>query len=271
MSTFDNEQLFPKSHSFANLILSNTFISPKLVNSIFLTQLDYIDGAYWTLWVEVVFYFVIGFLYFSNKNKLLRNFSIFSFIATIIYFIFTSHALGAIVERNIGNTLFLVGKSFVEIFDIFGLSIWFLLGILLYNLYLSKSRKHFLLFTFIYFIQIVLTVRGIPNMIYMIINYILLIIFIFKPDKIAVLGNPIVSRLGVISYSVYLIHASVGILIINKLSPVFGIYNWLIGIILTIFFFIAGLYSYKYIERPLGNVLKKKLDGGYKNYKERLR
>lgn len=70
--SFDDTLLFPTSHYFKNVLVSLTFIQPELVSSITRHKIDfdYISGSYWSLWVEIQFYFFASFFYFvvSKKN-----------------------------------------------------------------------------------------------------------------------------------------------------------------------------------------------------------
>ncbi|KEY18779.1 acyltransferase family protein [Kaistella antarctica] len=257
MRTFDSNLLFAKSHSFSNLLLSNTFISPELINNIFQTKYNYIDGAYWSLWVEINFYIVIGIVYFCNKNKLLQNFSIVSLLLTLIYFLFTSKLGGDIISPIIGESLFVAGKNIIKLLNLVAYSNWFLLGIILYNLYHKKLLRYYIYFTIVFVLQIILIQNTVQNILFLVFIYSLLMLFIYKPNKIRFLGNTFISKLGVVSYSVYLIHGHIGVLVINKFSWILGNYNWIIGVVLIGLFFLFGIFSYKFLEKPISTILKK--------------
>lgn len=254
---FDKSNLFAHSHSFLNLLFSNTFMSPELFNIVFSTDLQYIAGAYWSLWVEVCFYFVVSFLYFMNKAKFIRNYTLFTIFSLAAHYVFISSKLQNLVMPIIGEEIYLNVRTFVKIFNFMGLSGWFLLGIILYELYLSKSRKYLLFFTVVFLLQFVLMPLTLETSLFMCSIFSLLILFIYKPQTIQFLGNKFLSRLALVSYSVYLIHENIGVLIINKSSLYFGNYNWMIPLFLIAFFFLFAILSYKYLETPLNKILKK--------------
>jgi hypothetical protein len=44
------------SHSFKNVLTSIALISPNIINHIFGTHRDYINGSYWFLWPTILLY-----------------------------------------------------------------------------------------------------------------------------------------------------------------------------------------------------------------------
>lgn len=254
---YDFEELFPQSKDILNLIVSNTFISPKLINLIFSTNINFTDGAYWSLWVELTFYMIISVLYFFDKSKLLKNYTIVTFCSILIYFIFNSNIGKQISLVLINEETYLFAQKIVEIFNFMSFSMWFLLGIILYKLYLIKSYLYLLFFSLVFLLQTILMGISIEKISFMLFIYSLLLLFIYKPNIISILGNKFFSKLGVVSYSVYLIHQHIGVFIINKFSYLFGSYNWIIGVLLIIIFFSFGLLSYKFLEIPISRSLKK--------------
>ena len=257
LTIFGNNTLFPASQEFSNLILSNTFISPMLINMIFSTNFAYIDGAYWSLWVELTFYIVISSLYFCDKKNILRNYSIFTLCSLLFYYLVITSAGKAILISFFGEIVYMTILGATQIFSLLRFSTYFLLGIILYELNITKGRNYLLFFTLIFILQIVLTPITVANLLFMAFIYGLLILFIYKPDLLSFLGNRFFSKLGLISYSVYLIHQNIGVLIINKFSIYLGNSNWLIGILLIFLFFLFGVGSYKYLETPISKYLKK--------------
>lgn len=84
----------------------------------------------------------------------------------------------------------------------------------------------------------------------------LLLLFIYRPTVINFLGGKFISRAGIASYSIYLIHQNIGVLLINKLSYLFNDFNWILGILIFVLVSLFGLYSYKYLEVPFGRKIK---------------
>lgn len=69
ISLLDSENIFPKSHSFKNLLFSLTFLTPEISRKLHI-NLEYVNGSYWSLWPEVQFYFVASTIYFISKHDL---------------------------------------------------------------------------------------------------------------------------------------------------------------------------------------------------------
>ena len=157
MSIFDDDFLFEKSSKFINLIVSNTFISPQLINLIFNSNTDYIDGAYWSLWAEIVFYIIAGILYFISQKKMLLNFSIVTFSGVIFFFLAISNKGMQFLSPLIGSTLYMNIRQFFKIFTFFEYGLWFLLGMILNKLYYNKESKWLLFyFTIVFVFQTIL-------------------------------------------------------------------------------------------------------------------
>ena len=124
------------------------------------------------------------------------------------------------------------------------------------KLYSNKENKLLVFyFTIVFVIQTILVFNFYISL-FSLLTYLILMSFIYKPNLINFLGNKFFGKLGLVSYSVYLIHQNIGVLIINKISNYLGNYSWLIAIILIIIFFLFGLLSYKYLETSISKLLK---------------
>src|SRR5690606_24283418 len=74
--------LIPRSADLANLLFSNTFLPPQLFQHKYL----YIDGAYWSIWVEICFYIVISALFFLSPRRVINNFAIISIFGMFLFY-----------------------------------------------------------------------------------------------------------------------------------------------------------------------------------------
>ncbi|HEY6143542.1 MAG TPA: acyltransferase [Flavobacterium sp.] len=257
VTAFDENNLFQKSKSISNLLLSNTFISPTLINELFSFKLDYIDGAYWSLWAEIAFYLLAGILYFISSKNFLKNFSILVFIGVISFFVFISQRGFEILTPHIGTNFYLFFRKLFKIFTFFEYGLWFLIGMVLKHLYFNKENKFlFIYLSILFFIQTIL-IFNFYTCCFSFITYLILMLFIYKPNMVSFLGDKTIGKVGIASYSVYLIHENVGVFIIHKLSSLFGGINWLIPLLLLVLFSLFGLFSYKYLESPIAVKLKK--------------
>ncbi|MEJ0034462.1 MAG: hypothetical protein WDO15_30885 [Bacteroidota bacterium] len=69
----------------ADFLFSFTFIHPDVWNRLLgRDDITFVDGSYWSLWVEVVFYISAGIIYFSSrKENFLRNWFVIVFILNV--------------------------------------------------------------------------------------------------------------------------------------------------------------------------------------------
>jgi peptidoglycan/LPS O-acetylase OafA/YrhL len=255
---FDKDNLMERSKNIYNLLLSYTFLSPRLVNDIFGTDLKYIDGSYWSIWTEIQFYIVGGITYFLSPKNFLRNYLMVVAISFPICYIFTSPHFSNFIPRLVGPNAAAQAKEIFTIFNVFQYNCWFLAGIVLNKMYFNKKHdpKLLLLFSGIFIFQmLVLSNRYITAI--CIFFYVIFLLFLFKPKYISFLSNKILSVIGVASYSIYLIHEYIGFLIMNRIGSSFHSWNWIIPIFLIILSTLFGVFSYKYLEMPFGTQLRK--------------
>jgi peptidoglycan/LPS O-acetylase OafA/YrhL len=74
-----------KPHQWSDLIPGLAFISPALIHAVTRIRLEAIDGAFWSLYTEVVFYAVFGSAYFiaGNRSAIALIFSLFLIAALL--------------------------------------------------------------------------------------------------------------------------------------------------------------------------------------------
>lgn len=253
ITLFDTENLFPESKRIANLIISNTFIAPSLINPFISGKLSYIDPPYWSLWVEIQFYILIGIIYFLNKRNFIQNFIFVSIILSFLYFI--SHDT-KILPKNIEWFLRVV----LEIFNFSVHALWFVLGVLLYKLYfITKDIKTYILISIVIFLQLLFSNFETHIVVFTVFCILIFYCFLYNQKILGFLTNSIMQKIGISSYAIYLLHQNMGILIINKVYINFGNVSLFVPILIMIGFSIAGVLIYKYFEKPFGLFLKNKL------------
>lgn len=80
---------YANSKLFSNYLIANTFIDPTFINIFYgRVRYYYLDGAFWSLWVEICFYTLIGLLYFINKKNFIQYYVIICFAVTPIFMLF---------------------------------------------------------------------------------------------------------------------------------------------------------------------------------------
>jgi peptidoglycan/LPS O-acetylase OafA/YrhL len=85
------------------------------------------------------------------------------------------------------------------------------------------------------------------------------LLFIFAPQFLDWLNLKPLIAVGVSSYSLYLIHEFIGVLLIHKYANYFGKFNFIFPILLIVSFMFLCYLSYNYVEQPIGKFLKQRL------------
>lgn len=260
---------FENSKYFPNLLIANTFIDPHVFD-LFVGEIRYyyIDDAYWSLWVEVCFYLLIGFLFFYNKEKYIRNFIFVCVVGMLVYNLLKSNLVHFYFKDYLSENTIHLMKSIARCLGLFSECLWFMIGIFLYKLYNNPSSKKYIYYIILCgILQAGLQKFDVVFTILTAFTVTIYLIFVYKSHLLIYLTNPFIGRLGVTSYSVYLIHYHIGAGCILMYNNYFAKESYLLLFLLVIIFFVFGLFSYKYLERPLSNQLKKIL---FKSKNEKL-
>jgi peptidoglycan/LPS O-acetylase OafA/YrhL len=95
-----------------------------------------------------------------------------------------------------------------------------------------------------------------PSFILMIVLFVLMI---YKRHYLSFLEHPLFMRIGVISYSVYLAHENIGVLLINKYGGYLGRWNPLSALIVIVLIVVLAELSYRFVEKKTARLLKRLL------------
>lgn len=206
----------------------------------FIPGTNYVDGAYWSLTVEITFYILISILiYFRSVKYIYQILCVWLFSSTILYFIVEKtnlKILGILYERAIFNYAYL-----------------FIAGISFYFLMQKKSYKYILLLFSTLLFQFLTS--DIVTFTIVLILYFVFWLAITK--KISLLSRKPLLFMGNISYGLYLIHQNIGYIIILKMNDL-GFNNQYYLIIPLIISIILAYIITKYLEKPMMKFLYKK-------------
>jgi len=211
-----------------------------------------IDGPYWTLLIEMVFYISILLVF---HFKIMRYLKLMGVIVCI-----TAAALCFYFNQN---------KVVEKIFWVFPLLSFlplFFAGIIFYDIYTLKEKllQNYLLIALCLVSQTILFPKGrstdyITNFEYFIILVIYFSIFIlFVHHKLKFIVNPVTIFLGKISYAVYLIHQYISTkLIIPYLTDKLHINFWIASLFvaLPVVLLLSTLITF-YIDIPSRKLMK---------------
>lgn len=195
--------------NFAAFLPSLTITQPYLWNRFFNIGTYFIDGVEWTLVVEISFYAISSCLYFINKARFFNNWIIFVLVLLFAHFLVKPLGLA-----KLGILLDLL------LFPI--QMVYFTLGMYLYMLYKNRRLNvinHISVIT-LTVIQLTLMQSFLEDL--FILGFIgLFLLFIYKPNSVSFLSYHIIAKIGLWSYTIYLIHNWIGVVLINEFAKLF--------------------------------------------------
>lgn len=186
-----------------------TSVIKYLSNLLFLNVLTdhYVDGAYWSLTIEVKFYLWFGLLYFLNKKhvaKLWAYFTLAGMAASGIALVTSHYAPISDVFQ------FLAGWVLI-----YPYAVWFLVGITIYEWeWRSWSQRALLLAPA--GIGLLISAYGNQMEALILLGCIIGSILVIPMRNLTIPGP--IRFIGLISYPLYLVHQNVGIIIIRELT-----------------------------------------------------
>lgn len=195
-------QFWPQSP--VNFLPSLSFIDPQLWNGIFPNlNSGWIDGAYWTLFVEVRFYALAALIYFLQPTKFHRNFSLFAAVVVALHA--GLRAFGQPYWADLIQRVFVA--SYLP---------WFLLGIAaLHSLRNARAKAQgTVLLAGVCLLTLVAAGESKLDIVAFIVVNALLLLPQKNPILNLVLSWRHLTGIGVVSYSLYLLHQNVGLTLI---------------------------------------------------------
>jgi peptidoglycan/LPS O-acetylase OafA/YrhL len=224
-------------------------------------RINDIDGPYWTLLIEMLFYLTMTLIFLTGKLKQIELIAALSLIVITVYATYLNNIFPP------GYKLLRYGFPLVNYFPLF------CAGIVFYKIKFSgASLLRYCLVAVCFFIQVALFDDGVRSMGF--INrteycFALLIYFglfvLYVNNRLSFIVNPVTVFLGGISYSLYLIHQFISItVIIPLLVDRYHINFWVTALLidLPVVLLVATLIN-RYIEKPAMKFIRDK-------YKKRL-
>jgi peptidoglycan/LPS O-acetylase OafA/YrhL len=262
----DREKIFPFFHSstILSFLPSWTFTPPLIWNLILnRNDIEVISGSYWTLWVEVSFYLLAGAIFFINSGNFLSNWVKALTIVTFLRIITYSKVQNIFDNGSSIKKILLMTREGLHFFAVSQFMIYFTLGILFYTIFDKKkiSRFNFSVILALSGLELYLLEHNSLRVLF-ILTILLFVIFIYKGEYLNFLKANLITRIGMTSYTLYLIHESIGVILINKLGAFTGP-GFVTGLIPVIVIFILILFSelvYRFYEVPLNRYFKKRIN-----------
>jgi len=268
----DVDDFFSSSHSMKNFIFSQSFFSPDVVNKFIAPynfSVNYTNGSYWSLWPEIQFYLVASCMYFFNRKNFVRNLVVFTIAICVLNYLVTRIFSNVLTTNrfnlNISQSSMESYKFWTKtVFSYIEFSLYFIIGVLFFQLY-STEKKVISIWFIILSIFILLLLNGGLNFnqfkpVHSIFIMVLLFLgFIFYSKQLSFIVFQPITNIGVASYSLYLIHENIGVLLINKYAFLLGKYDYFFPVFVILLMIFFSLFSFKYIEKPIGAYLKKRM------------
>lgn len=257
---FDPTTDLPMLHnkSLLDFLPSLTFTQPSFWSAVLgIPGIKYIDGVYWSLYIEVVFYIFAGAIYFFNP-KLFFTRWLWMVSLLVVLRIATSPKLWPLYGENIGTLAEILYNAFFAL----GINhfIYFTIGILFFRLYSHKGARivEIVVVTALtllefYFLKDPVLMGLLAGII------ILFTVFVYRSQWLSFLNHNFFVCIGLSSYPLYLLHEEIGILLINKLTYISDdiLDNKLLPFMVTFMLVIISYVIYLFFEKPAARYFRR--------------
>jgi peptidoglycan/LPS O-acetylase OafA/YrhL len=247
--TYVAASVIPSSR-FPNTVLdfvpSLSFVEPLIWTKLVGREFGVIDGVYWSLFIEVKFYFWACLLFFMFKgDRFLPAFCSFANVVLALVI------LERLAVPQLGPWLYVL--FFTENLP------WFAAGVGFY--YLHRNRQTTMAWLLVMETAVVLSVesflsaKATPAVLPIYAGfYVLFILIIYRQPWVSVLAYRPVALIGASSYSLYLLHQNIGVSVISAAASWLNLTSQRVTVLLAVAVAIAMMGAaqgiYKYWEMP---------------------
>lgn len=244
-----------RRQTWPNFLPSLTLTPTVLWSSTF-PHVDFVTGVYWSLVVEIRFYLIAAVLFWGLSGKnFARNLTIFALVDCCIWFLLRLLSPHGAELYNIALV-----PEFMP---------WFAAGALFYELYQNRISQQLALAMLIaLFIPICLTsthyaIISRSPVVASAIALLFLVTFwllVAKNGRLNVLQTKPLVWVGECSYSIYLFHYAVGMILISSISKSIGLpAQVLLALGASLLVLILGRISFRLVENPSRRALTRLL------------
>lgn len=231
----DKDNIFPSAHQAINLLPSLTLVSPATWNFFGVRGLAWVNGSYWSLWTEIQFYALSALCFFAGRRHYARH---------MLWVTAWVSAISLVPQWG----------AFSDAFNVVYYMPFFMLGILFYQLYQRQGRGHLAIVCMLF---LFLSIRSpdTPTICAYAFMIGLFLLLIYRQSWLRLLDNRLFRRIGVISYTAYLIHENVGVVLIHAYGRTLGAFS---PFIVTALVLVFSECSFRWYEQPLSQLLKRR-------------
>ncbi|MDQ1097905.1 MULTISPECIES: acyltransferase family protein [Chryseobacterium] len=231
-----------------SLLPGITFINNSILERLFGTSFPVLELSFWSLYVEVKFYFIFGALYFLfNRATALAGIFILYLSASVLQILIVYHAFTETATM----------KIYIGSFIHFG---WFVAGALTYIYYQGREKKYLYLLIITILCSLFYAYKFQDAVLYV---YLIILVLIFlgalfwAPFGVLFSGR-VFKTIGFISYPLYLLHENMLIASVIKVHKFFPqIPYFLLPVIAFLFIGSLAYGVARFLEPALQRVLKK--------------
>jgi len=196
-----------------------------------------IDGVYWTLTVELSFYVFLLSIFLLKVTDHIVSIGIGYVLLQILY-----------TKLKYFFHVFVL-PDHVETFTMIRYFHFFLAGMVFYKIWKGeKSFANHFVIVLCFLAERIISGRWGPS--FAITGLIFLMFYFLINHKLKFLNHPVLIFLGAISYSLYLIHANMGFLMIDRLNKIPAINSWIIILVPIAVSVSLAFLIHKTIEVP---------------------
>lgn len=163
-------------------------------------DIRHVDGVFWTLSVELVFYVIMASLYYFKK---LSNINLFSLVFLPV----------ALLSYYLEGEQVITINKYVKLFMLLEYGSLFIMGIMFYKILNEKGYAPYFIVFIAYFVDVFIHQESA-----ILISIYFVIFFLFVMGALSILRAKVLVFLGAISYSLYLVHQNIGYLVIHGLE-----------------------------------------------------
>jgi peptidoglycan/LPS O-acetylase OafA/YrhL len=192
----------------------------------------HVDGVFWILSVELVFYVMMALLYYFKKLSNINSYSLL-----LLFIILLSHYLES-------EQLITINK-YIKLFMMLEYGSLFIMGIMFYKILNEKGYAPYFIVFIAFLVDIFIRQEAAVLISIYFVTFIL-----FTSGALTFLRIKVFTFLGSISYSLYLVHQNIGYIVIHGLEN-YGLANS-ISVLLVPSFITIGLATLMsiFIEKP---------------------